>query len=276
MGKTKTISKINELSSRIKEIKTHLGNDQDLNTSDVLTITDILDEVSDTTEKICTKTKNIFSKAGAQNITSSVQALFGRIEEIENKRHQDDEEILTQVHQIAYKEDYLELNFSHLSAYDIEGVLSGLDDEIEAILEKKPFNERLINPLIQKIQNKLIDLHFRYDFPIVEELDENKNSYAHRLMLMASELKKTNPKKAILLMQKIDEMMDLVWISKMFVYGKIDKAQNLYDKLDEKIKNKIEKIIWRVKGATLSQMEEEKKWVLPAVLMNYVADQINA
>jgi len=93
---------------------------------------------------------------------------------------------------------------------------------------------------------------------------------------MANELKQSNPKKANLLIQKIDELLDLVWISKMFLSGNINKAQNLFDKLDSQLKNKIKKIIWRAKGESLFQLEEEKQWIMPAALMNYVSEQVNA
>ncbi len=276
MKNKQTISKINELSSNIKEISNHLFEEKELNKSDILTITDILDEIEITSEKIQNKSKNIFMKAGAQNISSDVKNLYGRIEEIENKRHLDDEEILSKLYEISYKEDYLDLNFFHLSPYDIELILSALNEEIKEILNQKPFNERVINPIIEKIKNKLVDLNFRYDFPIVEELDENKNSYAHRLILMANEIKEKNPKKAQLLTNKIDDLMDLVWISKMFIYGDSKRAQKLFDKLNSDLKEKIEKTIWRVKSETLNKINEENIWILPAALMNYVAEEINA
>lgn len=275
MKNKQTISKINELSSNIKQISNQLFDEKELNKSDILTITDILDEIDITSLKIKNKSSNIFMKAGAQNISSDVKNIFGRIEEIENKRTIDDQEILSKLYEISYKEDYLELNFSNLNPEDIELMLIGIEEEINEILTQKPFNERVINPIIEKIKSKLIDLHFRYDFPVIEELDENKNSYAHRLILMANDIKEKDPQKAELLINKIDELLDLVWLSKMFIYGNFERAQDLFEKANPQLKEKIEKTIWRVKGQT-SQVDEDKKWIIPAALMNYIADEINA
>lgn len=276
MKNKQTISKIRELSSNIKEISNQLFDEKDLNNSDILTITDILEELDQTSQKIQNKSKNIFMKAGAQNISSDIKNIYGKIEEIENKRLLEDEEILIKLHEISYKQDYLELNFSHLNPNEVEMFLESLDEEIEEILSQKPFNENLINPIIDKIKRKIKDLHFRYDFPIIDELDENKNSYAHRLVLLANELKEKDPKKAQFIISKIDELLDLVWISKMFMYGNINNAQNFFDKLNSPIKDKILKAIWKVKGTNLNQLEDDKKWILPLALMNYVADEINA
>jgi hypothetical protein len=276
MNNKQTISKINKFSSILKEIKVQLINEDELNISDVLIFNDILDEIQLTNQKIQDKTKNIFMKAGSQNISDDVKDLYGRMEEIENKRLLQDEEILTKLHEILFKEDYLELNFFHLNPEDIEMILTFLDDEINDILVKKPFNEQIINPIIDEIKRKLVNLHFRYDFPIIDELDEAKNSYAHRIILMANEIKETNPKKAAFLINKIDQLLDLVWLSKMFIYGDIKKAQSLFDKLDKDLKNKIEKFVWRAKGNTLKQINTDKKWLLPIALMGYVAEKINA
>lgn len=274
MNSKQTISKISELSATLREIKSHLVDDKELNGSDILTITDVLDEIEDTTQKINDKSQNIFMKAGAKSISDNVKDLFGRIEEIENNKLVQDEEILKKLYEISFKEDYLELNFFYLNPCDIETILIELDNEMDSVLLKKPFNEKVISPIIDRIKSKLVDLHFRYDFPIVEELDENKNSYAHRLVLAADEIKEKNPKKAKYLIEKIDDLMDLVWISKMFMYGDVDKAQSLLDRLNNGLKGKVKEIIRKVKKENAHQIKE--KWMIPAALMNYVEKKINA
>ena len=273
MGNKKNILNINELSHTLKEIKNHLIDEKTLNKTDVLTIADLLDEITLTSLKIQGKSKNIFAKTGAKSISDRVENMFSRIEEIEDKRHLDDEEILKILHQISFKIDYLELNFSNLTFDDIEAILIQSDEELNSIDSKKPYDDRIIAPMLKSIKRKLVDLHFRYDFPIIEELDENKSSYAHRLVLMANDEK--NPKKAEFLINKIDDLMDLVWISKMFLYGDLNKAKNLFARIDEKTKHKIEQIIWKLKGQSLDVIKEENKWELPSALMSFVADEIN-
>ena len=133
-----------------------------------------------------------------------------------------------------------------------------------------------MSPIIQRIQKKLIDLHFRFDFPIIEELDENKNSFAHRLLMAANEIRDINPKKAEILVRKIDELLDLVWISKMFMYGDFLKAKHYFDKLDKKTKNRVEKLLWRMKGDISKKINDEKKLDLSIALMRFVSEEINA
>jgi len=275
MKNKQTIFKINELSFNLKKIEKKLFNDNELNESELLIITESLDEINLTSQKTQNECKNIFLKEGVVNICDDIKNLYGRIEEIEDKRHLKDDGILSKLYEISFKEDYLELNFSNLNPCDIEMILNVLDEEINDILNQKPFNEQIINPIVEKIKNKLIDLHFRYDFPIVEELDENKNSYAHRLILMANEIKEKDPKMAKVLINKIDDFMDLVWISKMFLYKDSEKAQRFFEQLNPDIKEKIEKIIWQIKGENLNKIND-KKFILPAALMNYIADEINA
>lgn len=276
MANKQTISKISELSSNIKEITNNLFDEKSLSKSDILTITDALDEIKQTSLKIQNKSTNIFLKAGAKNICSDIKNLYGRIEEIEQNRQQKDGEILNKLYEISYKEDYLALNFFYLSPYDIEVILAFLDEEISEVSNQKPFNEKIINPLIEKVKNKFIELHFRYAFPIVEELDENNNSYAHRLTLLADEIKEKNPKKAQLLTNKIDELLDLVWLSKMFIYGDFERAQVVFEKINPKLKKQIMQIVWKVKGQHLNEIKQDNKWLIPAALMNYVSDVINA
>ena len=93
--------------------------------------------------------------------------------------------------------------------------------------------------------------------------------------MMASEVMEKNPKKAGMLTNKVDELIDLVWLSKMFIYGNFERAQDLFEKINPKLKEKIKQIIWRVKGGDLNKLQE-KRWILPAALMNHVADEINA
>ncbi|NGX49127.1 MAG: hypothetical protein K940chlam5_00723 [Candidatus Anoxychlamydiales bacterium] len=272
MDNIKSISKISELTSTIKEIKTSLK-DKEICRKDVLMFSDILDEISLTSLKIQEKSKNIFTKASVMNITNTIENVYSQIAEIEEKRHLDDDKILKDIHEISFKEDYLELNFFDLLPSDIELILSSLDDEIRGVLAKTPYNQRLMSPIIQRIQKKLIDLHFRFDFPIIEELDENKNSFAHRLLMAANEIRDIKPKKAEILVRKIDELLDLVWISKMFMYGDFTKAKYHFDKLDKKTKNRVEKLLWRMKGDISKKI---KKIDVSIALMRYVSEEINA
>lgn len=276
MNNKKTISKISELTSTLKEVKSLLENEKDLCRKDVLMFSDILDELICTSFKINEKSKNIFTKASIMNIETSIEDAFSKIAEIENTRHIDDDEILKDIHQISFTEDSLELNFFELLPSDIEMILSSLDEEILKVLEKTPYNQRLINPIIEKIQKKLINLHFRFDFPIVEELDENKNSYAHRLMIVANEMRNIDPKKAEILVGKIDELLDLVWIAKMFMYGDFSKAKGYFEKLDNNTKSKVEKLLWRLKGESFKKITDEKKSEVSTALMSYVSEEINA
>jgi len=268
----KTISKISELTATIKEIKNNL-NDNKICRKDVLMFSGILDEISNTSLKIQEKSKNIFTKSSLMNISNTIENLYFQISEIEEKRHLDDDKILKDIHEISFKEDYLELNFFELLPSDIEMILNSLDDEIKNVLAKIPYNQRLMIPIIQGIQKKLIDLHFRFDFPIIEELDENKNSFAHRLIIKANEIKDKNPKKSELLVKKIDELLDLVWIAKMFMYGDFTKAKSHFDKLDKKTKNRIEKLLWRMKGDISKKIQ---KIDVSTALMMYVSEEINA
>ncbi|NGX28257.1 MAG: hypothetical protein K940chlam1_00432 [Candidatus Anoxychlamydiales bacterium] len=270
------IYNIHELSSTLKEIKKHLIDENQLNKSDILTIADMLDEITETSMKIQEKSKNIFAKAGASNISNRVENMFSRMQEIEDSRHMDDEKILKTLHQMSFKIDYLELSFSNLAFDDIETILMQLDEQVESIDQTKPYDDRFILPMIKTIKQKLVDLHFRFDFPIVEELDENKSSYAHRLVLMASEMQKKDPKNAEFITNKIDDLMDLVWISKMFMYGDLKKAKNLFEKVDEKTKQKINQIIWKLQGERFDMIKEDNKWILPSALMSFVASEINA
>jgi len=270
------IYNINELSHTLKEIRNHLIDENGLNKSDVLTIADMLDEITVTSLKIQEKSKNIFAKTGARSITDRVENMFLRIEEIEGKRHLDDEEILKALHQISFKIDYLDLNFSNLAFDDIEVILMQINEKMQSMEQKNPFNDRLINPMLKSMKQKLRDLQFRYDFPIIEELNENQSSYAHRLVLMANEMQTKNPQKAKVLINKIDDLMDLVWISKMFMYGDLNKAKALFEKVDTKTKQKIEQIIWKLQGESLDMIKEENKWILPSALMSFVANEINA
>ena len=275
MDNIQTISKISEITSTIKEIKTHLK-DNKICRKDVLMFSDILDEISITSYKINEKSKNIFTKASLMDLTNTIENVYSQIAEIEEKRHLDDDEILKDIHEISFKEDYLELNFFDLLPSDIEMILSSLDVEIRGILAKTPYNQRLMNPIIQRIKKKLIDLHFKFDFPIIEELDENKNSFAHRLIIMANEIKDKNPKKSEILVKKVDELLDLVWIAKMFMYGGFSKAKYHFDKLDKKTKNRVEKLLWRMKGDISKKIDDEKKIDVSIALMRYVSEEINA
>ncbi len=273
MNNKKTISKISELTSIINEIKFQLENEKALCKKDILMFTDILDEITTTSLKIHEKSKNIFTKISIKNITTTIENMYSQIADIEEKRRLDDDEILKDIHEISFKEDYLELNFFDLLPSDIEMILNALDEEIKKVVSKTPYNQRLINPIIERIQKKLADLHFRFDFPIIEELDENKNSFAYRLISMANEIKDVNPKKAQILIRKVDELLDLVWLAKMFMYGDFSKAKCHFDKLDKKTKNKVEKLLWRMKG---SMFEKAKRTDLSIALMNYVSEEINA
>lgn len=275
MKNKQTIFKIKELSSNIKAITGNLSEEKELNKSDILTICDLLDEIQQISQRIHDKSGNIFMKASAQNIRGDVKTLYGRIEEIENNRQLEDEEILGRLHEMSYREDYLELNFFSLNPYDIEIILACLEEEIEEASRQKPFDEQVIGPLMDRVKRKFSDLRFRHEFPIVEELDENKDSYARRLVLRANEIKQKNPRKARLLINKVDELMDLVWLSKMFIFGNFERASSLFEKINPKLKEKIRQIIWRVKGEDLNKLQD-KKWILPAALMNHVADEINA
>ena len=274
MSSKKVISRISNLTANLNQIKNYLENEKNLSRKDILSFSDLLDEILQRSNKISEKSKNIFTKDAAINISNSVKDYFSEIEQIENQRHLDDDDILKDIHQISFKEDYLALNFFDLMPEDIEIILSSLDEELKNVEKKKPYNASVINPIIEKVKRKLIDLHFRFDFPIIEELDENKNSYAHRLILYATELKDINPKKAKVLIDKIDEMLDLVWIAKMFMYSDFEKAKNLYNNLDEKTKTRVEKLLWRAKGETFQKIDKNKKQIISKALMNFVAEKI--
>lgn len=276
MNNKKIISKISDVTATIKQVQSQLENDKILCRKDVLMLSDILDEISLTSLKIQEKSKNIFTKASYMNINTTIENVYSKIAEIEEKRHLDDDGILKDIHQISFKEDYLELNFFDLLPSDIELILSSLDEEIKKVLEKVPYNQRVISPILEKVQKKLFELHFRFDFPIIEELDENKSSFAHRLLMVANEIKNVNPKKAGFLENKIDELLDLVWIAKMFMYGDFSKAKSHFDKLDKKTKNKVEKLLWRMKGDTIEKINLEKKMDVSRALMDFVSQEINA
>ena len=274
MSSKKVISNISNLTANLKQIKNYLTNEKHLNRKDLLSFSDLLDDILQSSNKISETSKNIFTKAAAINISNSVKDYFSEIEQIETQRHLDDDDILKDIYQISFKEDYLALNFFDLMPEDIEMILFSLDEELKNVEKKKPYNASVINPIIEKVKRKLIDLHFRFDFPIVEELDENKNSYAHRLILYATELKDINPKKAKVLIDKIDEMLDLVWIAKMFMYSDFEKAKNLYNNLDENTKNRVEKLLWRAKGESFQKINKNKKQIISKALMNFVAEKI--
>lgn len=272
----KTISKISGLTFTMKEINSQLQDEKNLCKKDILMISDILDEIHQTLYKIQNKSKNIFTKASFMNIADNIENIYSKIAQIEEKRHLDDDEILRDIHSISFTEDYLELNFLELLPSDIELILYSLDEDLQNVLKKKPYNRRLIEPIIEKVQKKLFDLHFRFDFPIVEELDENKDSFAHRLIMAANEIKEINPKKADFLTNRVDKLLDLVWIAKMFMYGDFLKAKSHFDKLDSKTKNSLEKLLWRIKGDTLKKINSDKKVEISKALMNLISQKINA
>ncbi|NGX34061.1 MAG: hypothetical protein K1060chlam1_00408 [Candidatus Anoxychlamydiales bacterium] len=276
MDNKKNISKIYELTSTLKEVQSGLDNEENLCRKDILMFSDILDEITLTSFKINEKSKNIFTKASYMNIKSNIENVYLKIADIEEKRHLDDDEILKDIHQISFQEDYLELNFFDLLPSDIEMILNALDEEIKNILAKKPYNQRLMNPIIEKVQKKLIDLHFRFDFPIIEELDENKNSYAHRVIIAANEIRDNHPKKAEILIRKIDALLDLAWIAKMFMYSDFSKAKSYFEKLDRKTKDRVEKLLWRMKGDISKKRNDEKKIDVSKALMRFVSEEINA
>ncbi|MFA6119295.1 MAG: hypothetical protein WCT85_02840 [Parachlamydiales bacterium] len=272
MGNKKTIFKIEDIYSKINYIKKNLYNAKNLNVSDVLNYTDNLDQLSLTSIKINDQSKNVFMKNSIKNIEEDIHKIFGTIEEIESSRQIDDDEILNRLHRLLYLEDYLELRFFSINSSEIETILAFIEDELSDISKEKAFNNFLIDPIIDEIKSKLQNLKFRFDFPIVEELNEKKPSYAHRILIEACDLKSKDPEKSNILIKKIDDLSDLVWLAKMFMYKDFDKALHIFDKLDERLKDKIKKNIWKISG----EQNRIIKNKYSSALMEYVAEEINA
>nr|NGX32697.1 hypothetical protein [Candidatus Anoxychlamydiales bacterium] len=53
-------------------------------------------------------------------------------------------------------------------------------------------------------------------------------------------------------------------------------AKYHFDKLDKKTKNRVEKLLWRMKGDISKKIDDEKKIDVSIALMRYVSEEINA
>ena len=216
------------------------------------------------------KAKDNFSKASLNDLNISIETLAKDIESLKVEKNEKDNELLEKIHVLAYQIDNLILNFFSIAASDIEEKIYQLDEMLDEIKSKKAFNSDFFTSQIENQEKKLKDVHFRYDFPIVEELDEKQESYASRLIQMSKDEKSLKENK-----DKINFLTNLANIAKMYLYFNEKKADKLFEKLDINTKEKISFYCFRHTGKTIDRLGSDKKEVIASLLMHFIENEIN-
>ncbi|MBN2479983.1 MAG: hypothetical protein JXA94_07125 [Parachlamydiales bacterium] len=274
MANITALSRISNYSAQLSQVREVLENGE-ISSLDTLQVTDAIDAVAEGSLRIQKEAANQFSRLGADRLMRTCEDLTQKIAKIEEKRQSDDEELLQKFHTVAYQIDMLAINFFKLTPYEIENCLTGLDFSLDDIKKSHPYNVAIFHPQIIEAQNKLNDLHFRYDFPIVEELNPNQYSFAHRTLLEVDRCK--DFVKAKELRQNLKDLNFLTKIARAYAYADQKKADLLFESLDLNTKNEIEHLVWQHSAKTIEALKNDpdKKDILSAVLMNIVASRIN-
>ena len=124
--------RISSYSSRLNSLEKNLAKNS-LTSLNVLGISDRLDDVAKGSLRIQREAQNVFFKASAKNISASTKALFGKVQKVEENRIHDDEDLFTNIHQLALQIDLLSINFFIAAPNEIENLLTEFDFEMQKI-----------------------------------------------------------------------------------------------------------------------------------------------
>ncbi len=270
MGSLK-ISNITNLSGNLSVISSCL-NKNDLTVSDILGITDNLDEIAKSCSKVQKKANSVFINQATKELEKTCHDLFERVQVAEHLRLKDDEKMLQEIYELSYQTDLLGMKFFELTNSDIEDILSVFDQKIEEILKERPYNEDLIEPKLLSLMTKLANLHFENDFPIVLELNENnKSSYAHNIQKQINNTTDPEEKKALSL--KLKQLQGLLALAKTYLYGSLKKADCMFDSLDVSIQDKIKENLWTCFGKTIKGLENKEQFIAGSII-EYIKGEI--
>ncbi|NGX56297.1 MAG: hypothetical protein K1060chlam5_00535 [Candidatus Anoxychlamydiales bacterium] len=258
------LNNINNAFYFLNDINNFLDSKYLLNSHQIINIQDELNQIRFVSNKIKKSVVN-------EKINKQILQTYEKIEELENIRIIDDEILLEEIHKLLLAIDILTISFEHLSYENIEKCLDILDQKYDDLLHIRAFNQKYIDTMFLRAKNKLDDIHFRVEFPIVEELDENKDSFSHRAIL---ETKKNKDKQKVI-KKKLEEFNKLIEIAKNFMYVSNSNIDFIFNNLNQNIQKKIEQNVFQIANKNIKNLKSNKNEIISKAIMMYIANEIN-
>jgi hypothetical protein len=175
------------------------------------------------------------------------------------------------MHRLLLSIDMLSIHFSKISYLEIEKCLDMLDQKYDDLLHIRAFDQKIIENLFKLAKEKIDNLKFRFCFPIVEELNENKDSFAHRALLK----NQNDSKKLKNIKNKLKLFKNLSEIAKEFLYKDDKKAFLKFNNLCSDVKNKIKKNIFDISFKKIDDLNMNKNEIIAKSIMKFISNEIN-
>jgi hypothetical protein len=267
------LNKLNNLNFVLKDINNLLDSKCLLNLSQIIHIQDELNQIELNSNQIKIKSKNKKNIVLKKNnkILNQIINIYQKIEEIENIRIVDDEFLLKEMHKLLLSIDMLSIHFSKITYSEIEKCLDLLDQKYDDLLHIRAFNQNFIGNLFKLAKDKLDNLKFRFNFPIVEELNENKDSFAHRAIFN----NKNDNKKLNYIKNKLLLFKNLSEIAKEFLYKDDEKASLKFKNLCSHVKSKIKENVYEISFKKIKDLNMNKNEILANAIMKHISQEIN-
>jgi hypothetical protein len=239
---------VKHLYTEINNISKSLTSPGRLSHRSVVQMTDILDNICQKANDLYLKTTDLFIKTSAEELISRVKKCFIAIEEVDEKRNEEDVGLLEEITHLLEDVEKLELTFLHLSIDEMEAKLEDIELKLSNLYEKKAYNSEFFKGKIEEIKKKINHLKFCLEFPIIQELSRNssQSTFAHRILNEVKEYEKTNEKKSITLKNFLKYLEKLSLIAETLLYGDKEKALKEIGQLDENTLRMLKQNLWKV------------------------------
>jgi len=115
------------------------------------------------------------NETNSQTVADEMAAFFGEIENKENQRRNEDQNLLKFIHQLGFEIKQLKLQIDVLPPSIIEAKLGDLCDWHESLCSHNAFQNEFFKKELDYLNDMLEDLLFNFHFPIVTILEKSGN-----------------------------------------------------------------------------------------------------
>jgi hypothetical protein len=274
---SKNTAKLYQIGQEVSKITSALQeaeSSQKITQKKIASITDSLFEVCKGSEKVAIASRDVvFLRQNAENLLDTGRSLAGRLQVLEGRMLEKDLDLLEGVENVSKELSKLLLEKRYLPYEVLAERISFYANELNVLSKENQFNHDVLDSSIHTAYEKLYDLHFRYEYPIVEELEVNPLQQT-----FASKSLKT--KESLKLLQ---DMKELVSIAKEMTYFDVREAVSKYDNLSDKSKIAIDQILWQLGSFGYKDLREDifvhrdvgSRQALTKAVMMYVSSSLN-
>jgi len=272
---TSKLYKMGEEVSRITSTLADAEIKQKITQKKIASITDSLQMVCEGSEKVARASKDIiFVKKNAENLLDQGRSLAGRLQLLEKKMLEKDLALIEDVEDVSKELSKLLLEKRYIPYETLAEKIYFYAGTLNVLSKENQFNTSVLGNSIHLAYEKLYELHFHYEYPIVEELEINPLQQT-----FASKCLKTKHG-----LEVLEQMKKLSSIAKELTYFDVKEAVLKYDKLSNETKIAIDQFLWQLGSSSFKDLREDifkhndigSRKALTQAIMMHVSNMLKA